>query len=68
MTEILLEVPNEDLKALIPLFERLGLSFSIKERTNIDKKTLQVQPAKIVLTRHLAHIMQEDKELLQKLA
>jgi|GEM_PF-3751807 len=68
MTEILLKIPNEDLKALIPLFERLGLSFSIKNKTGKDKEDTPAQITELNLIRHLERIMQEDNELLQKLA
>jgi hypothetical protein len=73
MSAILLTGPSEDLKSLIPLFERLGLSVSYPDaKTPKAKKKPKAakKPAakKIMLTRHLERIMQEDGELLQKLA
>ncbi|MFN0176585.1 MAG: hypothetical protein ACKVU0_18235 [Saprospiraceae bacterium] len=74
MDALLLTGPKEDLKTLIPLFKRLGLSFSFledkatKEKSDKVKTSKKASPKKIILTRHLDRIMQEDDELLQKLA
>ena len=46
MTRIVLDIPNDnDLQTLIPLFQRLGISFASEKKIDIKAKALEIVKA-----------------------